>query len=245
MSEHKYGFREVKENMARAVIRDSPVSTKHCIEISKHLKNKTTERAKTILQESIAQKKAIPFTRFTNGAGHKTGIGPGKFVIKACTHILGLVEGVEHNALNKGLSSDLEIIHIASQQGASQYHYGRQTRRKNKRTHVEIIVKEKSIKKPQKKQETTKSTKPAETPVKEVKKDPVQPEKKQPEQKQPEKKETDSSLAGEVKPKKEIESEPFPEKAKSTDPEKKETEPKLEKEQVKKEETPQRGAQND
>lgn len=145
-----------KEHMARAVGRSMPISTKASIEIANSIRHKTVARAKVILQDAIALKKPIKYTRFTEGAGHKPGMASGKYPQRACGEILKLVETVESNAQFKGLNtSELIISHMAAQDAGNVWRYGRHKRRKQKRTHIEIIVEEgKAEKKKEAKKET-------------------------------------------------------------------------------------------
>ncbi|MFH1589578.1 MAG: 50S ribosomal protein L22 [archaeon] len=147
MTKLSYSYNNSEENIAKAILRDAPISTKQSIEICSRLKYKTVEAAKKILQKAIEHETAIKFTRFTEGAGHKTGIGPGKFPVKTSEHFLKLLESAESNALDKGMGKNLKIIHLVSQKASSPYHHGRQRRIKMKRTHVEVVLKEVGIKK--------------------------------------------------------------------------------------------------
>lgn len=139
-----YAFKEMKENMARALFRDLDISTKASIETANFLRGRTTEEAKKILNRVIAKKQAIPFKRFTDGVGHRAGAGlaAGRFPLKACKQFIAIIEAAEANAQAKGLSSNLKIVHLAAQKGTNQYHAGRQRRRMFKRTHLEIVVEE-------------------------------------------------------------------------------------------------------
>jgi large subunit ribosomal protein L22 len=150
MSQYNYTFKNYVETMARVVGRDLPISTKQSIEICKYLRGMELEKAKETLERVLAMKEAVPFTRFTEGAGHKRGIGAGKYPIHACTEILKLLKSVESNSQNKGLGNT-KIIHISAQRAGQRWHYGRKRRRMMKRTHVEIVVEEiKGAKKPKK-----------------------------------------------------------------------------------------------
>lgn len=149
MAQYKYAFNKYAENMARAVGRDLPISTKQAIEVCSSLKGMELGKAQAKLERVIDYKQAIPYKRFTGGAGHKPGIGPGKYPIKACSHILKILRSAESNSQNKGLGA-VAITHIAAQQGGKRWHYGRKRRIRMKRTHIEIVVEE--IKQEQKKQ---------------------------------------------------------------------------------------------
>ncbi len=195
MSPYKYSAK-INEHRARAAGLLMPISLKKSIEICNFIRGKKLEKAKQALNEVISMKKPVPFKRFTEGAGHKHGIGPGKYPVKACREILGLVNLVEANAQHKGLdTSSLVIIHACAKKGPKSWHYGRQTRIAMKRTNVEIVVEEKEIKKGEVKKEAKKA---------EIKKELVKEEKLKLTKKQEEKKE----------PKKEIEEKEIKEKPK-------------------------------
>lgn len=146
MTRYRYTT-EKKENAAQAVGTNLPISTKQAIEIANHLRGMPLARAKLLMEQVASLKKPIPFTRFTEGAGHKHGIGPGKYPVKACTHILALLNSVEANAQQKGLNTSAVVItHIAAQRGPHAWHYGRKRRIAMKRTHLEVMVEEQAEK---------------------------------------------------------------------------------------------------
>ncbi|MBN1377013.1 50S ribosomal protein L22 [Candidatus Woesearchaeota archaeon] len=163
MPQYKYIFKDLKENTAKALGRDMPVSFKNAIEICNFLRGKEITKAKNILEKAISMEEAIPFRRFTEGAGHKSGKGAGKFVPKTCMEILKLIKSAESNALDKGLGSNLFIKHIAAQKAGSTFHYGRKRSRKMKRAHIEIVLEERTVsskpKKEEKKAEAKEETK--------------------------------------------------------------------------------------
>jgi large subunit ribosomal protein L22 len=164
MSNYKYAFKDYnKESMARAVILASSVSTKHCIEICNHIKGRKVTAAKTILNDAIELKKAIPFKRFNHNMGHKPKIGPGRFPQKACQEILTVIDSCEANAQGKGFNtSELIITHICANMASRPWRYGRARRRKTKKTHVEVVLVEevKTTKKKTDKKEVVEETKP-------------------------------------------------------------------------------------
>jgi len=142
---YKYSIKDIGENSAKASGINVGISLKQAIEICKFIKHKKVSDAKKILNDSINEKKAIPYTRFNKDTGHKKGIGPGKYPNKASKEILSLLETAEANAQFKGLNTgNLVISHICSQKGPNTWRHGRQSRRKMKRAHVEVIVEEKS-----------------------------------------------------------------------------------------------------
>jgi len=135
-------------NTAKACGRSLPISTKHSIEIGNLIRGEKLDYSKKILNEVIAKKKAVPLKRFNKGAGHKKKIGPGRYPEKASLEILKLLESAEANAQFKGLNTaNLIISSISANRASTQWHYGRQRRRKMKRTHIDIIVREEGKKK--------------------------------------------------------------------------------------------------
>ncbi|MBW2993412.1 50S ribosomal protein L22 [Candidatus Woesearchaeota archaeon] len=137
------------EHTARINGKSLPISTKQSIEICNFIRGKNLEKAKELLREVIKHKRAIPYKRFGGDVGHKKGkIAAGRYPENACKAILNLLEGVEANAQFKGLNtSNLIISYICPNKASRPWHYGRQRRRKMKRTHIDIIVKETAEKK--------------------------------------------------------------------------------------------------
>jgi len=136
-----YSF-ETKDDMAKSSGRSLNVSMKQAIEICNHVRGRPLSQAKSLLQMAIDMKRPIPLKRFVNGVGHKHGMGPGRYYPKACQQILKVIESAESNAKNKGLGSELRVVHIAAQTAPKQWHYGRKKRSVFKSAHIEVIVQE-------------------------------------------------------------------------------------------------------
>ncbi|MBI1935155.1 50S ribosomal protein L22 [Candidatus Woesearchaeota archaeon] len=131
------------EHMARAVGMALPISFKQSVEICSFIESKKISDAKKILQRVSEKKTAIPFKRYNWDLGHKKETGPGRYPEKASSYIIKLLESVEANAQFKGLNtSNLVIAHISAHKGGKAWHYGRKTRRKMKRTNIELIAEE-------------------------------------------------------------------------------------------------------
>ncbi len=145
MSKQDYAFQTFdKELMARANGRDMAISTKVAIEICNYLRKRKLVQAKMLLQGVVEKKQAIPYKRFTDGVGHRSGkLASGRYPIKASRAILKLLESAEANAQTKGLNTaDLEIVHMCANKAHSPVHYGRHSGREFKRTHVEVVLQE-------------------------------------------------------------------------------------------------------
>ena len=144
-----YSYKDYnKDVMSRAVLLSSDVSTKHCIEICSRIRGKKPGQARRILQDAIAMKVAIPFTKFNHNVGHRRGIGSGRYPVKACKEVLRLLEVCEANAQFKGIGTDLRIVHCSANLASRPWHYGRARRRKMKRTHIEMVLEEFTKKEP-------------------------------------------------------------------------------------------------
>jgi len=134
-----------QENMAKAVGMALPISVKQSVEICRFIKNKNVHNAKKILQEVIGKRSAVPFRRYNWDLSHKKKIGPGRYPEKASKYLIKLIESVEANAQFKGLNtSNLVIAHLSAHKSSKSYHFGRKSRRKMKRTNIEIVVEEKA-----------------------------------------------------------------------------------------------------
>ena len=131
--------------MARAIGMTLPISFKQSVEICRFITNKSVNDAKKILHNVTEEKLAIPFKKFNFDLGHKKNIGPGRYPEKASKEIIKLIENVEANAQFKGLNtSSLVITHISAHKASKSWHYGRKSRRKMKRTNIEIVVEERA-----------------------------------------------------------------------------------------------------
>jgi len=170
----KYTFEKYnKELMARVIGRDLGISTKQSIEICNRIRNKSVKRAKQILEDAISGERAIAYTRFNGGVGHKPGMAAGRYPIKTATNFLNLIKSAEANAQVKGLNTgNLCLVHVNAQKASSPMHQGRQRGTVMKRTHVEIVLQEKAEEKKEEKKKSEKSVKKEkvkEEPKKEVK----------------------------------------------------------------------------
>mgnify|MGYP000318299505 CR=1 FL=1 len=139
-----YSIKHDPEKEARAVGLGLRISTKHSVEVCRFLRGMNLQKAKEILRKVIKKEVAIPYKRYSRDLGHKKGIGPGRYPEKVCKELLKLLKDVEANAQVKGLNTaNLIIRHISAHSGGKPLRYGRKRGRSAKRTHVEIIVKEK------------------------------------------------------------------------------------------------------
>ena len=128
--------------MCKAVGLDMPISSKQSVEICNKIRGMKLDKALVYLEGVMELKLAVPFRRFTN-IPHQVGIGPGRFPMKASTHIRKILKAAEANAQFKGLSvNNLIIKHISAQKGSKTIRYGRR-RTQTKRTNIEVVLEEK------------------------------------------------------------------------------------------------------
>ena len=142
MAQHRYAYTGTG-NVAQAVGRDLPISTKVSIELCNALRHKHLDKAEQWLNQVVELKAAMPMRRFIADRGHKTRIGPGRYPVKASLEVLKLIHQVRSNAQNKGMNpAQCEIVHICCQKASRPGRMGRIRGIHAKRTHVEIVVKE-------------------------------------------------------------------------------------------------------
>jgi len=150
---------------ATATGRNLSISSKYAIEVCAYIRNRKLARAKAILERVIKKEEAIPFTRFTDGVGHRKGIkAAGRYPLKASQEILMILKSAEANAVNKGMTGDLDVAELRCNRAASPMRAGRQSRRQSKRTHVYVTLAE--VPGSRKKAEKKAKAKPAEKTVK-------------------------------------------------------------------------------
>jgi large subunit ribosomal protein L22 len=141
---HTYMPVMVPKAAAKAIGKDLPISPKVSIEICNFVRGKELEIAIAILKRVQEKTQAVPYKRFSNGAGHKPGKGmaAGRYPVKASKYFLALLENAKANASNQGLTGTLKITHIAAQRANEPFRARAKERVTFKRTHVEVIVTE-------------------------------------------------------------------------------------------------------
>ena len=120
------------------------MSAKTSFNICNAIRNKPLLRAKTIIQNAVTMKIAIPITRYNMDLGHKKGMAAGSYPVKAGIEFLKLLNSLQANAENKGLNvNNLYIVHAKADRAETRWRLGRKGRAKAKTTHVELIAEEK------------------------------------------------------------------------------------------------------
>jgi large subunit ribosomal protein L22 len=141
-----------EEKTAKASGRELKISHKAAREVCRAIKGMMLNDAKQYLRDVQAKKKAIPYRRYNKKLPHRHGLVnsfSGRYPIKACAHILDILQSAQANGENKGLDVDrLRIIHAAAYQGIKMKRFapraqGRASPKFDTTTHVEIVLDEK------------------------------------------------------------------------------------------------------
>ena len=144
MTATNYAFQEYDEGtMSRAYGRALSISTKKSVEVCNWIKGKSLSSALKMLEDVVAMRKAVPYSRFNQELAHQRATGPGGFPINVAKNVILILKSAEANASAKGLNtSSLKIVHICAHLGSRPFRHGRKRRVKAKRTHIEVVLQE-------------------------------------------------------------------------------------------------------
>ncbi len=143
----KYAFNKFDEHSVRAQGINLDISLKTAVNICNKVRGLNAEKALAFLDRVLQKKEPVPFTRFTDGVGHRKGMASGRYPQKATIAISKVILSAITNAANQGFAEELKIVHINAQKAGSPLHQGRQRRRVMKRTNIEVVLKESEVKK--------------------------------------------------------------------------------------------------
>ncbi len=143
-----YATKFDKDTMARAQGTSLPVSFKQSVEVCRFVKSRRYKDAVRLLEAVREMKTPVPYRTFNRGGtGHRKGMGPGRYPIKASGYVIKLLKSACANASQKGLDTESLVVKAAvAKQGPKTFHYGRKRGTKAKRTHIEIVL-ESAVKK--------------------------------------------------------------------------------------------------
>lgn len=137
---------ETGVSVARARGWDIPISPKKTYEVLNAIRGLPLDRARTMLEDVVALRKAIPFRRFNQETAHKRGIGPGRYPKKVAKTVLQILQNAESNAEYEGLDTDQLVIRVAScargriRKASMPRAQGRATAWNEQTTNIEIIL---------------------------------------------------------------------------------------------------------
>ena len=143
MTKTNYAHKDLDNHTAKAFGKSLGISTKVAVNIAKKLRGMDADKAVAYLDRVAKLEQAVPYTRFTDGVGHRKGkMASGRFPVKAATEINNVLKSAISNAANQNLSEELVIEAIIANKAGNRFHFGRQRRRAMKQTHVEIVLRE-------------------------------------------------------------------------------------------------------
>lgn len=173
MAQYRYATQE-KES-ARAVALEQHVSTKQAIEIANWIRGRSLTQARSMLQDVVAMRRAVPYRRFNHDVGHRAGPGitSGRFPHKTAGVFLKLLKELQANAGVKGMDEEsLKIDSVVVNRASGSMHHGRQRGRQFKNTHIEMVVVEQVEQSSKKSPDVSRSVKkPVKDTVKSVSKE--------------------------------------------------------------------------
>jgi len=101
-------------SVARARGIELPISPKKAYELLNAIRGLPVERAKTLLEDVVALKRAVPFRRYNQETAHHRGTGPGRFPKKVAKSVLLVLQNAEENAEYDGLDAERLYVKIAA-----------------------------------------------------------------------------------------------------------------------------------
>ncbi|EQD45178.1 Ribosomal protein L22/L17, eukaryotic/archaeal, partial [mine drainage metagenome] len=134
--------------VARARGVEIPMSPKKTYEALNAIRGLPLARARSILEEAVALRRAIPYRRYNQETAHHRGVGPGRYSPKIARHLLQILANAEANADYEGMDGERLVVEVAAcargriRKASMPRAQGRATAWNEQTTHVEIILAE-------------------------------------------------------------------------------------------------------
>ena len=135
-------------SVARARGIELPISPKKAYEVLNAIRGLPVDRARTVLEDAIELRHAIPFRRYNQETAHHRGTGPGRYAKKVASNVLKVLENAAGNAEYDGLDTDRLYVKVASaargqiRSTSMPRAHGRATAWNEQTTNVEIVLAE-------------------------------------------------------------------------------------------------------
>jgi large subunit ribosomal protein L22 len=135
-------------NVARARGSELPISPKKTYEVLNAIRGLPLDRARRMLEDAVALKKAIPFRRYNQETAHHTGVGPGRYAVKVAKNVLQILKNAEENAEYDSLDTDRLYVKVAAsgrgriRKASMPRAQGRATAWNEQTTNIEIVLAE-------------------------------------------------------------------------------------------------------
>jgi large subunit ribosomal protein L22 len=135
-------------NVARARGVELHISPKKTYEVLNAIRGLSVDRARTLLEDVVLLKRAVPFRRYNQETAHHTSTGPGRYPKKVATQVLQVLENAAENAEYEGLDADRLFVRVAAcargqiRKASMPRAHGRATAWNEQTTNVEIVLAE-------------------------------------------------------------------------------------------------------
>ena len=136
------------DTTAKALGKERPGSPNSAREVAGMIRGMKVETAQKALEDVIDKKRAVPLKRYNKRVSHKSGVGPGRYPVKAAKAILGVLNSAASNAEYKGLDvSNMAIATISVSRGRvipghMPRAHGRATQWNQETVNLEVIIEE-------------------------------------------------------------------------------------------------------
>ena len=137
---------EESAEVARARAIELPISPKKTYEVMNAIRGLSLEKAKSLLEDVMEEKRAIPFRRYNQEVAHKRGTGPGRYPKKVARSVLQILQNAEANAEYEGIDTDDLVVRVAAcargriRKANMPRAHGRATNWHEQTTNVEIVL---------------------------------------------------------------------------------------------------------
>ncbi len=134
--------------VARARGIEVPISPKKTYEVLNAIRGLPVERARAILNDAIAMRKAFPFRRYNQETAHHTGSGPGRYATKVAQNILQVLDSAVENAEYETMDVDRLYVKVAAsargriRKATMPRAHGRSSPWNEQTTNIEIVLAE-------------------------------------------------------------------------------------------------------
>lgn len=148
MGRLNYSVTADPETSSKATASELHISFKKTREICHFIQGMKLPQAQAYLNDVVDMKKAVPFKRHTDGAGHKKGMAAGRYPVNASVEVLKVLRNAESNAEYKGLEpSRMYVKSIRANRGRVIRGYrprarGRASPKNTTTVNIEIILSE-------------------------------------------------------------------------------------------------------
>ncbi len=138
-------------SVARARGLELPISPKKTYEVLNAIRGLPVERARDLLEQVVALKRAVPFRRYNQETAHHRRTGPGRYPKKVATQVLSVLRNAEENAEYEGMDAERLFVKVASSsrgrilKTTMPRAHGHATAWNEQTTNVEIVLAERAV----------------------------------------------------------------------------------------------------